>query len=415
MHLTKQELIKINDINNFIIDYCSPQLEDYRKDLIYSEEAIKDIVEEDRDIETIDYYFPGEYEATDVEPDDLIEMEEDIKSIEIVHSGLIKTKTARYYIVTANNEEDRYLLRIHFHLFLETEKYHIRLVGESLIIGMAATKINEFDDDWGTASQYLAIEIAYKNLEDIPEWEEEKELIKSFIFEVADSTNIALEFSEIRNPTKDFWRLTENLKNNSETDLRSLIEPNIAMNFFVSAIQINDSELKFLNFYKVLEHFSPIAINIEANELMRKKLDAPRNLFESGDYIRSIYDLATSMKNKFNDEDLIIAAFNSCFDLVSIFEKLPKTIKTRIKKHLKIQELNYQIDKQKITTAENMAGKIIFKTRNKVVHAKSNYNSTGDEIDFDEFEELNLFMKEASSQSIRWYSRQPEHIKSKII
>ena len=79
------------------------------------------------------------------------------------------------------------------------------------------------------------------------------------------------------------------------------------------------------------------------------------------------------------------------------------------------KDLTYSTDKQKITTASNITGKIIYKTRNKVVHAKSNFALTGDEVTSDELPELNVFMKEASSQAIRWYSRQPNHLKLDVI
>jgi hypothetical protein len=121
------------------------------------------------------------------------------------------------------------------------------------------------------------------------------------------------------------------------------------------------------------------------------------------------------MRDRFNDEDLIKASFNTCFDIVALFNKLPESIKKKIKKHIKETELTYFTDKQKITTSSNIAGKIIYKTRNKVVHAKSNFNLTGEEIDSSEFNQLNEFMKEASSQAIRCYSRQPNHLKLEII
>ena len=121
------------------------------------------------------------------------------------------------------------------------------------------------------------------------------------------------------------------------------------------------------------------------------------------------------MRDRFNDEDLIKASFNTCFDLVGLFNKLPETIKKKIKKHIGASELTYSTDRQKITTASNIAGKIIYKTRNKVVHAKSNFTLTGDEVSPPEFTELNDFMKEASSQAVRWYSRQPNHLKLEII
>jgi hypothetical protein len=38
------------------------------------------------------------------------------------------------------------------------------------------------------------------------------------------------------------------------------------------------------------------------------------------------------MRAKFNDEDLIKSTFMSCFDFVGLFEKLPNSIKTKVKK-----------------------------------------------------------------------------------
>ncbi|MHB1107142.1 MAG: hypothetical protein ACYCZ2_12330 [Lutibacter sp.] len=417
MKLTKEQLLKINEINNFIIDYCEI-FDDYYDELIFSEERIKEILEEEEDIETIDYNFPGEEEHTSFEPDELFELENEIKSIEIISNGYIKTNLRSYYIVSLTDSEDEYVLRT-FHEIQEclTNGIKISLLEQSMIVGLAATKLEEYDKDyWGTANQYLVIEVIYDSKEKVLSNEKEFELINSYIFEVADSTGFSLSFSEIKNPVDDHYFHEEDGEEQNPTHTLRELEPyNEGMNLFVSAIQIKDPELKFLNFYKVLEHFSPIAVNIEANELMRKKLDAPKSSFENGDFIRSIFELANSMRDRFNDEDLIKASFNSCIDIVGLFDKLPESIKKKIKKHIGASELTYSTDKQKIITSSNIASKIIYKTRNKVVHAKSNFNLTGEEIDSTEFTQLNVFMKDASSQAIRWYTRQPNHLKLEII
>jgi hypothetical protein len=417
MKVTKEQLQKINEINNFIMDYCEI-FADYYDELIFSEDRIKEILEEEEEIETIDYNFPGEDEYTSLEPKELFELEKEIKSIKIINNGYIKTNLRSYYIVSLTDSEDEYILRT-FHEIKEclTNGIKINLLEQSMIVGLAATKLDEYDKDyWGTASQYLVIEVIYENKEKILSNEKELELINSYIFEVADSTGFSLSFSEIKNPVDDHYSYEEdNEEQNPTHSLRELEPYNEGMNLFVSAIQIKDPELKFLNFYKVLEHFSPIAVNIEANELMRKKLDAPKSSFEDGDFIRSIFELANSMRDRFNDEDLIKASFNMCIDIVGLFDKLPESIRKKIKKHIGASELTYGIDKQKIITSSNIASKIIYKTRNKVVHAKSNFNLTGEEIDSNEFAQLNVFMKDASSQAIRWYSRQPNHLKLEII
>ncbi|WP_416442738.1 hypothetical protein ACH3O9_17960 [Leeuwenhoekiella sp. A16] len=417
MKLNKEQLLKINEINNFIIDYCE-YFADYEEELIFSEERIKEIIDEEEDIETIDFNFPGEEEYTSLEPEELIAFESEIKSINIINNGLIKTNLRSYYVVALTDSEDDYLLRTYHEIGMSSlDGVKVNLAEQSIIIGLAATKLEEYDDNeyWGTANQYLAIEVIYDSLAKQLNEVDELELINSFIFEVADSSGFALSFSEIRNPMDDYYGYEEEEEENLSNGLRELEPYNEGMNLFVSAVQIKDPELKFLNFYKVLEHFSPIAVNIEANELMRKKFDAPKSSFEDGDYIRSIFELANSMRDRFNDEDLIKASFNTCFDIVSLFDKLPESIKKKIKKHIGATELTYSTDKQKIPTSCNIASKIIYKTRNKVVHAKSNFTLTGKEINSSEFNELNNFMKEASSQAIRWYSRQPNHLKLEII
>lgn len=415
MILNKEQLNKINEINRFVIDYCKPHIDQFQQEMIFTDERIKEIIEEGEEIEEIQLYFPGEYEPLSIEPDDLIDYEEEIKSIEIVNSGFIKTKNSRFYIVSPNTEIDRFVLEIHYDLNLETDDYLLQLIEESPIIGMVATKLEEFDKEWRTASQYTAIALHYKKNAKILSQEEERKIIDSFIFEIADTTGIALNFSEIRNPTEDFYNVSRKLQEESWQSLRDIEPFNEGMTLFVSAIQINDPELKFLNFYKVLEHFSPVALNIEANELMRKKLDASKSNFENGDYIRSIFDLANSMTEKLNDLDLIIACFNKCFDFIGLFDRLPDSLQRMIKSQVKIQNLNYKTDSDKIDSAIKTTAKIIVKTRNKVVHAKSNYKSEGNEVNLKDFKELNNFMKEASSQSIRWYSRQPNHLKLDII
>lgn len=415
MKRTFDELKEINSVFESMINFCAPHLNENREETILSDERIKEIVEEEEEYEYVEFIFPGEYEATEIDVDYLLSLKDEIKTIQIIDNTLIKTELGRYYIVSADNFEQEYILGLEYDLAVETENYTISLANESIITGMAATKLEEFDDDWGTVNQYLTLTVHYKNSECIFEKDVELAILDSFIFEVADTTGIAISFSEIRDRSDDLYKLVKDIEERGFYKLRDLEPQNEAMNFFVSAIQTNDPELKFLNFYKVLEHFSPIAVNIEANELMRKKLDAPKSSFEDGDYIRSIFALANSMKNKFNDEDLIKASFNTCFDFIGLFEDLPASVKKKIKNHLKMDKVDYDTDKQKITTACNIAGKIIFKTRNKVVHAKSNFQSTGEEIDISEFSELNSFMKIASSQAIRWYSRQPMHLKSDII
>ena len=416
MKLNASQLEKLNDVNMYIIqnyDYFEKQ----KDDLIFSTNKIDEIIKNDEDIDTICYEFPGEADVSEIKVSELLELYDEIKSISIVNNSYIKTKLRRYYIIKASVRDDDYFIRDYLNGFDSSiDDITIRLVNESFIIGLAATKLKEYEEDnWGTISQYLAIEIIYENEKSILVFEKEQNLVNSFIFEFANTQDLVLNKAEIRNLTYDYPIGDELLEESSSKTLNELIEYNEGMRLFVSAVQIDDPELKFLNFYKVLELFSPIAINIEAYELMRKKFDMPKGSLVDGDYIKSIFELVYSIRDRINDEDLIKSSFSNCFDFIGLFDSLPESIVKNIKRNLKIAELNYSVEKQKITTSINIAAKIIYKTRNRVVHAKSNFITTGEEIGSDEIEQLNIFMKNAAYQAIRWYARQPKHLKFEVI
>ncbi|MFH0755904.1 MAG: hypothetical protein V2B15_01285 [Bacteroidota bacterium] len=416
MKLDKEHIETLKTTFERIRSICN-WFEENREDFGYNEERLNEMIEEEENIETIDIFFPGEQEYAYIEIDEFLRYSIELPSFEIVNKGYIKTQLYRYYIVSANDSNQDYMIR-GFYEFesLKVEGLQVRLVSESFFVGLAATHLEIFDKDyWGTYSQYLAIEVQYDDITKVLSPEEEMGFVHSYLFELADTLGIALAFSEISDPKYDYDDMIEEAEETINMSLRALEPYNEGMKFYVSAVQIQDPEFKFLNFYKVLEHFSPVAINIEANELMRKKLDAPKSALEDGDFIRSIFDLANSVRDRFNDEDLILSSFSNCFDFVGLFRLLPESIKKIIRKQVGINELLYSTEKQKILLASNIAGRIIYKTRNKVVHAKSNFRPTGDELSSSEYIELNAFMKEASSQAIRWYSRLPKHLMLEII
>ena len=416
MLLSKEQHYQLNSLIEYIEKYDAYffRILGEWNSQIYTEEQIKKSIEEKEERKSVFFGFPGEEESTSTE--ELLAFDEDIRSIDIIDSGHIRTKYRSIYIVSTSNHYGQYVLSEFPTVTVEhNQNIKIRLINSSIIIGLVATKLGGIDDDsWKTYSGYSAIEFIYLDEKSKLSTDEESDLIHSFIFEVADTLNIALTRSNIAYGTDDFI----DIENDTEKfdEFRELLLANDGMKYFTSGVQIEDPELKFLSFYKVLEHFSPRAFNIDAFELMRKKLDAPKSYFDTGDYIKSLFDLSNSVHKRLTDEELIKSAFVKCFDFVGLFHKLPQKVQTTITKQLRIKQMSYSLDDQKITTASNMTATIIYKTRNNVVHAKSNFNKTGGEITSeDELIELNNFMKEASSQTIRWYSRLPDHQKIKII
>ena len=156
MKLNFDQIKKINETNRFIIEWCD-FFADHEEDLIFSEERIKDILEEEEDIETIDLLFGGEIDYTSIEAGEFLGLCEEIKSIQIVDKGHIKTELRSYYIVEATDSYEDYIIRkFHDIQINPLDGFEINLISDSLIVGLAATKLEEYDRDlWGTISQYL--------------------------------------------------------------------------------------------------------------------------------------------------------------------------------------------------------------------------------------------------------------------
>jgi hypothetical protein len=180
------------------------------------------------------------------------------------------------------------------------------------------------------------------------------------------------------------------------------------MKRYVSALQTNDNELRLLNFYKILEYYAPIVINLDSYELLAKKLDSPKVLNPNRAYLKSIFDLVDSTNQRLRDNELIKSVFNTCFDFVDTFELLPKNIQSKVLGIIKEKVLNYETKKEKLTQAANVVASTLYSTRNKVVHAKSNFESTGDECPDSDIDQLNVFLKEITARTIRWHTKLPE-------
>ncbi|WP_161889352.1 hypothetical protein [Pontibacter russatus] len=365
--------------------------------------------------------FPSEEEHHKMSLEEFVELSPEIKSFEIINPGLIRTKNRRYYIVSSNVTNNKYLLKKLYNLkTILKEGIELDVVKDSFFVGLAATKLEIYNGFWVISSPYLAVEVRYTYSNAPLSHEQELNIVNSYIFEIADSTGVALNLSEISVPLFDYEDHDGESENEEDlighVEKVKCIEPyNEGMRLFVSAIQIQEAELKFLNFYKILEHFAPVVVSIEAHELMREKLKVAKRNFENGDYIKSVFDLAESVRSRFKDEELIKSTFNVCFNLIDHFEDLPESIKRKVYSAIGEKQLNSSTEPQKLKVASNMVGKIIYNTRNKVVHAKSNFRPSENICDGSDLVDLNIFMKGVCSNAIRWYNKQPQHLKLAIV
>lgn len=331
---------------------------------------------------------------------DLLKLKEEIFSLEINESNsIIRTKNKTYFIIGNDCSFEAQFDQDDFRVI--KENYNISTINYSIIVGIAAILLGEYHSDyWFVASQYTVVEVSYENKKLTHECE--IKLLTSYLFEIADKTGHSFQLQPIKAP-EEYHLPCE------EFNPLQIIDYNEGMDLFLSAVQIHEPALKFLNFYKVLEFFSPVAANLETYNLMRMKLDSA--VINEAEYIKDIIDLAVNSKDRFTDEGLIITSFNKCFDFIGLSGLLPISIIKNIKKTLQIEKIDYSLNDEKNVSAKKIAARIIYSTRNQIVHAKSNFSIKGNEVPTSELDQLNEFMKASASQAIRWYSRLPNHQK----
>lgn len=183
---------------------------------------------------------------------------------------------------------------------------------------------------------------------------------------------------------------------------------NEGMDLFIKANESISEDLKYLSYYKVFEFYGPIYSRIDGFEAMRKKLDSSNASNPNADFISSIFEIADNYQKRNRDKELIKGLINTTFDLTDIFDDLPDSIKARCE----VSELKYSTKKNEIDKIANTLSNILYSTRNKIVHAKSNYSDTGYECQKEDLERLNEFMHKACYSTIKWYNRLPEHQKN---
>lgn len=241
MIVNQEQIIKIKKTIDFIIETYEEFADDAEM-IEIDDEAIEELA--DTDFTMPSFFFPGERDSVEISTEEFLEIADEIPSIQLLENSVIKTNLLRYYIVESADIKQQYAIRNHHNLKIKVNQdIEMDLVYENFIVGLAAISTGEYDSDfYGTISPYMAIEIKYKSKEATLKADEELELVKSYIFEVADSAGVSLPFSEIKMPEYYEEYSEEETEENGVDELRSLEPYNEGMRLFVSAMQIQEDD-----------------------------------------------------------------------------------------------------------------------------------------------------------------------------
>lgn len=296
------------------------------------------------------------------------------------------------------------------------EHFSVKFIRDPFYIGIAAIIQGIADDNFfiTPCSRYIAAEFEYFN-EEVLSQEDECRILKQLLYTISVETGTPLKIGQFFVTDDNAYDFDDDHENEirkqevcySPEDILSYTK---AMDYFSKAIEIEDEEIKYLYFYKIIEYFSPVASKKGAYNLLNLRLDALKIKNRDQQYLESIFQLTRDYDMSLKDKELATTVLRECVDSLELFDALPLSIQMQIKKRVHVQK-DMVITDVKAGDKENIEkeiGQILYSTRNQIVHAKSNYNPTGYECKSEDLEQLNFFMKKLCQCLIIWNNRQPD-------
>ena len=275
----------------------------------------------------------------------------------------------------------------------------VQLQSRCLPVAIYASKEGAYSKFRGVVSSYLAVEADFSKFRGERTEEHERNIIDSYLFELAASHDAVFSKGMLIYPEyEDPW-WTERIP---EIKLRPLEGTNEGVRLFLAASQVQDTELQYFSFYKVLEHFGPTVLNLEAYESLRKKLDSPSALAPDGKFVRELLQLSKSFDQRKNERDLIKGVLTKGVDLIGLSSMVPESFRKAVSYNSPPRDLDaYSRD-----LAEHICA-----TRNQVAHTKASYSPHGTECPPADLQQFTKFLRAAAAEVIRWYNRLPDHQK----
>ncbi|MBR2196757.1 MAG: hypothetical protein IJ911_14235 [Salinivirgaceae bacterium] len=284
------------------------------------------------------------------------------------------------------------------------------IIENPVLVGLVASKEGIYNEEFGVypCSMYTALELRYKTEQRYTKDEEDK-IIERFLYHIAAKYDISIEVG-----TFDSWEDITGEEPSEPYQLQkdSLIPYSEAMRYYANALRINDPDIQFHHLYKIIEHFSPRVSKKMAYEMLNQRLDALSIVNRDCQYLDSLLELAKHYQTSLKDKELCKTVLQECVDIIPIFDLLPEDVQSKIslKCSFKIDEIGNCADSI-IAKIKDELGDVIYETRNRIVHAKSNWGGSDKACSGDDMEEMNDFMKALAQCLIIWNGRQPKEFR----
>lgn len=392
---------------------------DYTNYFDEDEEEIPDELED----EDIVLDFPQDYDGVSYSSEEFLDYMSDIDSLVEVDKTTSRTNHIRQTVISSRYQGwDLFEGKLRSFGF-DGDFYTVNIVSNPFLIGLVNAKIGNCEQDYGVycCLEYTALELKYKDERRLLK-EEEDQLLERITFFLTKALGTAVYISEVidMNQKYDYYSVVEDddeeeNDNSSDTIVKvsDLMAYNPMMKLYKQALAAEDEEIKFLQYYKIVEYISPIVAKLTAYDKLNKRLDLLATSARNHEYLDSILSITRKYDQDMKDDYLAIPVIQTCVDVLPLWQFVPERLRKQIRKNLSLKgdSLDDTISDEQLASLQKQIARMLYSTRNSIVHAKSNYEPNGYELKGDQLEDGNKMMDMITMSIIQWNERQPESYK----
>lgn len=248
-----------------------------------------------------------------------------------------------------------------------------------------------------------------------------QELVEKICFYLTDVLDVAVypwsghDISEIYDRMDEYFEEDDDNEESEDGDViigdNELPEYTPLLKMYRQAAGVEDPEIQFLQYYKIIEYVSPVVARFVAYEQLNKKLDLLPAIKRDYKFLESIISVVQKYDKDMRDNALAASVIENCVDVLPLYEMLPERLRKIVKGDVKLQKDSLtcvEVSDVQLRGIKGNIATILYATRNSIVHAKSNYEVTGNEMTAEELPTGNEIMKIIARSIINWNQRQVE-------
>lgn len=364
--------------------------------------------------------FPQDYDGVSYSSEEFLDYMSDVDSLVEVDKTTVRTNHIRQTVISSRYQGwDMFEERLHSFSF-DSDFYTVNIVSNPFLVGLVNAKNGNCDQDYGVycCLEYTALELKYKDERRLKK-EEEDQLLERITFFLTKELGTAVFISEVIDIKKyDYYSVVEDDEendNSSDTIVKvtDLMAYNPMMKLYKQALAAEDEEIKFLQYYKIIEYISPIVAKLTDYDKLNKRLDLLATSGRNHEYLDSIFSITRKYDQDLKDDYLAISVIQTCVDVLPLWQYVPERLRKQIRKNLSLKgdSLDDTISDEQLASLQKQIARMLYSTRNSIVHAKSNYEPNGNELEGDELKDGNKMMDMITMSIIQWNERQPESYK----